>query len=84
MKEQSHGQPKGKSKGKGKDKKKHPGKGMDSARWVILVQNVRELNLSVMSKRMMIGSSSLCVLRSKVQECYDGFDGTAEFVEESL
>ena len=27
---------------------------MDSARWVILVQNVRELNLSVMSKRMMI------------------------------
>ena len=22
------------------------------------------------------GSSSLCVLRSKVQQCYDGFDGT--------
>ena len=27
---------------------------MDSARWVISVKNVRELNLSVMSKRMMI------------------------------
>ena len=27
---------------------------MDSARWVISVENVRELNLSVMSKRMMI------------------------------
>ena len=27
---------------------------MDSARWVILVLNVKELNLSVMSKRMMI------------------------------
>ena len=27
---------------------------MDSARWVILVKNVKELNLSVMSKRMMI------------------------------
>ena len=27
---------------------------MDSARWVISVSNVRELNLSVMSKRMMI------------------------------
>ena len=27
---------------------------MDSAHWVILVSNVKELNLSVMSKRMMI------------------------------
>ena len=31
-----------------------------------------------------IGSSSSCVLRSKVQECYDGFDGIVEFVDESF
>ena len=29
-------------------------------------------------------SSSLCVLRSKVQECHDGFDGIAKFVDESF
>ena len=63
---QSHNQPKGNSKGKGKGKKNIQEKGtttrrrldlqlkMDSARWVILVQNVKELNLSVRSKRMMI------------------------------
>ena len=27
---------------------------------------------------------SVCVLRSKLQQCYDGFDGSAKFVEESL
>ena len=64
-------------------------KKLDSARWVILVSNVTELNLSVMSKRMMIlrlpdWSSSLCVFRSKVQECHDGFDGIAKFVSESF
>ena len=63
---ESHNQPKGKSKGKGKGKKNIQEKGtttrtrldlrmkMDSARWVILISNVKELNLSVMSKRMMI------------------------------
>ena len=52
-------------------------------------KNLKELNLSVMSKRMMIlrvpfGSSSLCVLCSKVQQHFNGFDGIAEFVEKSL
>ena len=64
---QSHSQPKGKSKGKGKDKRKHPGKGnhnqdqagspKEEAGQRMLGDygvNVRELNLSVMSKRMMI------------------------------
>ena len=43
-----------------------------------------------MFKRMMIvethqsGSSSLCVLRSIVQECHDGIDGIAKFVDESF
>ena len=31
-----------------------------------------------------LGSSSFCVLRSKVQQCFNGSDGTAESVEESL
>ena len=31
-----------------------------------------------------IRSSSLCVLRSKVQQCFNGSDGTAEFVEDSF
>ena len=30
------------------------------------------------------GSSSLCVFRSKVQECHDGLDGIAKFVKESF
>ena len=30
------------------------------------------------------GLSSLCVLCAKVQQYFNGFDGTAEFVEESL
>ena len=99
---QGHSQPKGKSKGKGKGKRKHSRKGtttrtrldlrmmkLDSARWVILVSNVRELNLSVMFKRMMILRHSewieqLCVLRSKVQQCDNGFDGIAKFVDESF
>ena len=62
-------------------------KKLDSARWVILVQNVRELKVSVMSKRMILrlsGSSSFCVLLSTVQECHDGFDGIARFVDESF
>ena len=29
-------------------------------------------------------SSSSCVLRSKVQECYDGFDGIVKFVDKSF
>ena len=26
----------------------------------------------------------MCFVRSKVQECYDGFDGIAKFVEKSF
>ena len=82
---QGHSHPKGKGKGKGK--RKHPGNGntmrtrldlrmkMDSARWVILCIKVRESP---------IGSSSLCVLRSKVQDCHDGLDGIAKLVDESF
>ena len=64
---QGHNQPKGKSKGKGKGKKKHPGKGNHNQDQAgspnengqrtlgdFGLENVRELNLSVMSKRMMI------------------------------
>ena len=61
---------------------------MDRARWVISVSDVKEFNLSVMSKRMMSLRvpvwSSFCVFRSKVQQVFNGPDGTAEFVEESL
>ena len=62
---------------------------MHSARWVILVLYVKELNLSVISKRMIIlrvpdWIEQLICLRSKVQQCYDGFDGIAKFVEESF
>ena len=57
---QGHSQPKGKSKGKGKGKRKHSGKGnhnqdqAGSPNEDEQVYNVKELNLSVMSKRMMI------------------------------
>ena len=85
---QGHSQPK-----RGKGKGKHAGKGtttrtrldlrmmMDSARRVILVLKVRELILSGDSQS---GSSSLCVLRSEVQECHDRFDGIAKFVDKSF
>ena len=57
--------PRAKGKGEGKGKRRHPGKvnhnqdqagspNEDSARWVILVLNVKELNLSVMSKKILI------------------------------
>ena len=62
---------------------------MDSARWVILVKNVRELNLSVMSKRMMTlrlpdWIEQLMCFAFKSARVLDGFDGIAKFVEESF
>ena len=66
---QNHNQPKGKRKGKARARKNIQEKGtttrtrldlqmkMHSARWVILVLNVKELNLSVMLKRLMIFES---------------------------
>ena len=62
---------------------------MDSVRWMILAKNVKELNLSVMSKRMMIWRvpvwiEQLMCFVFKSATVFNGFDGTAEFVEESL
>ena len=48
---------------------------------VELVGDVQE-NVDFESPRF--GSSSLRVSRSKLQQCFNGSDGTAEFVEESL
>ena len=48
---------------------------------VEFVSDVQE-NDDFETPRLDRGSS--CVLRSKVQECYDGLDGSAMFVDESF
>ena len=84
-------------------KRKHPGKGnhnqdrldlrvkkLDSARWVTLVKNVRELKFSGMSTRNddfetpRLDRAAYVFCVQKLQECYDGFDGIAKFVDESF